>query len=87
LFIFPIHEWQSSFPLFCLSPFLGTIAARGRSLTERDVREEEEKQNKLREEEVRVMKTWSEEKSWWYVERFRGYRGDMSITNGYLLCL
>ena len=43
---------------------------------ERDAKEEEEKQNKLREEEVRVMKSWSEEESQWYVERFRGYRGD-----------
>ena len=37
---------------------------------------EEEKQKKLREEEVRTMSTWSEEESQQYVERFRGYRGD-----------
>ena len=37
---------------------------------------EEEKQNKLREEEVRTMRTWSGEESQRYVERFRGYRGD-----------
>ena len=43
---------------------------------ERDKKEKEEKQTKLREEEVRMMKTWSEEESWQYVERFRGYRGD-----------
>ena len=43
---------------------------------ERDTKEEEEKQTKLKEEEVRVTRTWSEEKSQWYVERFRGYRGD-----------
>jgi len=38
--------------------------------------EEKEKQKELREEEVRMMRTWSEEKSQRYVERFRGYRGD-----------
>ena len=37
---------------------------------------EEEKQEKLREEEVRTMSTWSTEESWQYVKRFRGYRGD-----------
>jgi len=30
----------------------------------------------LKEEEVRIMRTWSEEESQQYVERFRGYRGD-----------
>jgi len=30
----------------------------------------------LKEEEVRVMRTWSKEESWHYVERFRGYRRD-----------
>jgi len=28
-------------------------------------------------EEVRIIRTWSEEESQQYVERFRGYRGDM----------
>ena len=37
---------------------------------------EEEKQNKLKEEEIRIIRMWSEEESQWYVERFRGYRGD-----------
>ena len=37
---------------------------------------EEEKQNKLKEEEIRTMRTWSEEESWQYAERYRGYRGD-----------
>ena len=37
---------------------------------------EEEKQNKLREEEVKVMRTWSEEESWRHVKKYRGYRGD-----------
>ena len=31
----------------------------------------------MKEEEIRVMGTWSEEESQKYVERFRGYRGDM----------
>jgi len=43
---------------------------------EEEKRIKEEKQNKLREEEVRMMSTWSKEKSRQYVERFRGYRGD-----------
>jgi len=43
---------------------------------ERDAKEKEEKQNKLKEEEVRTMRTWSKKESWQYVERFRGYRGD-----------
>jgi len=43
---------------------------------ERDKKVEEKKQNKLKEEEVRMMKTWSKEESRQYVERFRGYRGD-----------
>jgi len=43
---------------------------------EEEKRAEEEKQNKLKEEEVRTMRTWSKEKSWRYVERYRGYRGD-----------
>jgi len=30
----------------------------------------------LKEEEIRTMRTWSEEESQRYVERFRGYRGD-----------
>ena len=37
---------------------------------------EEEKQSKLKEEEIRTMRTWSKEKSQQHVERFRGYRGD-----------
>jgi len=37
---------------------------------------EEEKQNKLKEEEIRTMRTWSEEESQRYVEKFRGYRRD-----------
>ena len=47
-----------------------------RQQKEEEKRTEEEKQNKLREEEVRTMRTWSEEESWRYVERFRGYKGD-----------
>ena len=43
---------------------------------EEEAKVEEEKQNKLREEEVRTMRTWTEEESQRYVERFRGYRGD-----------
>jgi len=43
---------------------------------ERDKEAEEEKQNKLKNEEVRVMRTWSEEENRQYVEKFRGYRGD-----------
>jgi len=43
---------------------------------ERDKKEEEEKQTKLKEEEVRKMRTWSKKESWQYVERFRGYRED-----------
>ena len=43
---------------------------------EEEKRAEEEKQNKLKEEEVRIMRTWSKEESRWYVKRFRGYRGD-----------
>jgi len=43
---------------------------------EEEAKMEEEKQNKLREEEVRTMRTWSKEESRRYVERFRGYRGD-----------
>jgi len=37
---------------------------------------EEEKQRKLKEEEVRTMSTWGEKESRQYIERFRGYRGD-----------
>ena len=37
---------------------------------------EEEKQNRLKKEEVRTMKTWSEEESRQYIEKFREYRGD-----------
>jgi len=44
---------------------------------EKEAAEEEENQNKLREEEVRTMGMWSKEESQKYVERFRGYRGDM----------
>ena len=47
-----------------------------RQQKEEETAREEEKQNKLREEEVRMMRTWSKEKSQRYVERFRGYRGD-----------
>jgi len=43
---------------------------------EEEAKMEEEKQNKLREEEVRTMKTWNKKESRQYVERFRGYRGD-----------
>jgi len=43
---------------------------------EEEAKMEEEKQNKLKEEEVRTMRTWSKEESQQYVERFRGYRGD-----------
>ena len=43
---------------------------------EEEKRAEEGKQNKLKEEEVRTIRMWSEEKSQRYVERFRGYRGD-----------
>jgi len=43
---------------------------------ERDEKKKEEKQTKLKEEEVRAMRTWSEEESQQYVERFRGYKGD-----------
>ena len=44
---------------------------------EQNEKEKEEKQNKLKEEEVRTMRTWSEEESQQYVEKFKGYRGDM----------
>jgi len=44
---------------------------------EKEAEKEEEKQNELREEEVRIIRTWSEEESRKYVERFRGYKGDM----------
>ena len=44
---------------------------------EKETRVEKDKQNKLKEEEIRVMRNWSEEESWWYMERFRGYRGDI----------
>jgi len=37
---------------------------------------EEKKQKELREEEVKIMKTWSKEKSRQYMEKLRGYRGD-----------
>jgi len=47
-----------------------------RKQREKDEKEEEEKQTKLKEEEVRTMSAWSEEESQWYVERYRGYRGD-----------
>ena len=47
-----------------------------RKQREKNEKKEEEKQIKLKEEEVRTMSTWSEEESQWYVERFRGYRGD-----------
>ena len=43
---------------------------------EEETRVEEEKQNKLKKEEIRVMRSWNEEKSQQYMERFRGYRGD-----------
>jgi len=43
---------------------------------EEEKRLEEERQNKLKEEEVRTMRTWSEEESRRHVEKFRGYRGD-----------
>ena len=43
---------------------------------EEETKVEEEKQNKLREEEVKVMRTWSEKESRQHVEKFRGYRGD-----------
>jgi len=43
---------------------------------EEEKRIEEEKLNKLKEEEVRTMSTWSKEESWQHVEKFRGYRGD-----------
>ena len=52
------------------------IEEESRKKRERDEKEEEEKQIKLREEEVRMMKTWTEEESQQYVERFRGYRGN-----------
>ena len=32
-FIIPIYEWQSPQPSIRISPFLGTTAAHGRSLT------------------------------------------------------
>ena len=44
---------------------------------EEEKKMEKEKQNKLKEEEVTMMRTWSEEESRQYVERFRGYRGDI----------
>ena len=47
-----------------------------RKQRKRNKKEEEEKQIKLKEEKVRTMSTWSKEESQWYVERFRGYRGD-----------
>jgi len=43
---------------------------------EEEAKVEEEKQTKLKEEEVRTMKTWSKEESQQYVEKFRGDRGD-----------
>jgi len=63
------------------------VALKQKEIEEEELREEnqrqrdrgtkeEEKQNKLKEEEVRVMRTWSEKESQWYVEKFRGYRGD-----------
>ena len=42
---------------------------------------EEEKQNKLKEEEIRTMRTWSEEESRRYVEKFR-----VSQMVTYLVC-
>jgi len=47
-----------------------------RQQEEEETAREEEKQNKLREKEVRTMRTWSKEESRRYVEKFRGYRGD-----------
>ena len=41
-----------------------------------EARVEEEKQKELREEEIRIMRTWSEEESRQHMEKFRGYRRD-----------
>jgi len=43
-----------------------------RQQEEEEAKMEEEKQNKLKEEEVRTMRTWSKEESRRYVKRFRG---------------
>ena len=40
------------------------------------MKREEKKQEKLKEEEVQMMSSWSKEESRRYVEMFRGYRGD-----------
>jgi len=47
-----------------------------RQQEEEEIKKEKEKQEKLKEKEVQTMRTWSKEESRWYVERFRGYRGD-----------
>jgi len=43
---------------------------------EEEKSKEEEKQNKLKDEEIRTMRTWSKKESRRYVEKFRGYRED-----------
>jgi len=57
-----------------------TKKEESRRLREREeqekARKEEEKQKDLREEEVRIMRTWNEEKSQQHIEKFKGYRGD-----------
>ena len=57
---------------------------------QKEAEEEEEKQKELREEELRMMKTWTEDKSQKYVERFRGYRGNMRCKKcewfGHMAC-
>ena len=48
----------------------------GQRQKERDTEEKEERQNKWKEEEIGMIKTWSKEESQKYVERFREYKGD-----------
>jgi len=47
-----------------------------RQRKEKETEEEKKKQKGLRGEEIRTMKTWSEEESQRYVKRFRGYKGN-----------
>jgi len=48
----------------------------GQRQREEEVKVEEEKQRELREEEVRMMRGWTEEESRKHVKRFRGHRRD-----------
>jgi len=47
-----------------------------RQLKEKEKEEEKEKQNKLRKEEIRTMKGWTEKESQEHVEKYKWYRGD-----------